>query len=186
MEREKISEVLDFIYKLAEYYRIELNESIAEDYVVVLSEHNLNKEVLRTLRLQCMKKLDSFPTAKTLIDMIQGKGQLTEKDRAVLLLEKLKEGIRTFGYTQFQIAKKTLDPEVWALGQKFGSWSRVCQKDFDDPAINAQARDFAIAILREEVSIETTLQLESANKKNKVNQLIGNLSAQKQLGEKNG
>jgi len=141
--KEKKEHIAKLVSILAKTFGVQTSKPLYYAYEIAMLDEEIDfKKLLST----ALKNCERMPTPKKLLELADEKPKLNSKQAGIELLEKLKAGIRKYGYSNPEIARHDLDPKVWELAGRFGGWVRACQTDFSNPSVNAQARDICEVI----------------------------------------
>jgi len=120
----------------------QIDQIRARMYAIAILESGC-KDIPSLLK-QSLKAHTRFPSAAELIKL--SKGNIDEKDNAVLLSGKIIDAISKFGYMNKQDAKSYLGDQAWRAVELFGGWERLCRADLSQmQSIRAQLRDLCMA-----------------------------------------
>lgn len=163
----KKSEVL---IALAEFFGDEMTEVRLKMYLKVLKVLSLDE-----LKLGCQKLMQEQTTRKMPLpaELIRAVNpHLTDKEKAILSLDRIQKAIVRFGYNQGEEAHQALNEPEWAYVKSRGGWSRLCSdrvNNLGNSSTFAQARQ----------SLETLYKTgvrEDLLEGTKVKQLLGGTS----------
>lgn len=156
----------DMIYGLAMNYDKELDDFLYRSYFrvcfpVVDSEKQMIEVYDKILNNKAYEYMPRAAEIKALFT----NDNLSVKSNAIATIEKIKYAVSKYGYMRGSDAMKYLGPLAWKLVTQKGGWRRVCENsNFNEPAINAQFRDEAQALIEQvnagQIEIESIEQIE--------------------------
>jgi len=120
----------------------QMDQIRARMYAIALLDSDC-KDIPSLLK-ESLKTHSRLPSAAELIKL--SKGNIDEKDNAVLLSGKIIDAIAQFGYMNKQEAHNYLGDQAWRAVELFGGWERLCRADLSQmQSIRAQLRDLCMA-----------------------------------------
>ena len=131
------------IIGLAEYYGEEMTESRLQIYAKAIGHLDLEDIQAAATDITRDASIKRLPLAGEIIERI--KPRITREDEAKDAASRIFAAIRKFGWSNRESARAFIGELGWAVVERQGGWSHVCQtmRDRDIPIYQAQFRELA-------------------------------------------
>lgn len=166
----------EFLKAIFVYFEKEPNEIVYSTYVIGLNDLNVN---WKELFVDVTRKFNFMPKVAQIRQMVTHKPDITLRDKANLLIDRVREHVKKYGWNnQNEFIKNSFDDEK-ELVRCLGGWQKTCETDFSQSYKLHSMRELAEIIVKNDNFNERLNESEMLDSKSMYSTIFGNSETKK-------